>query len=105
MNEKAWLRSDALFDVAHSLVEDLPDKPTEPVCNGPDGRFVPEARQQSPEDRLEGGAFATGRGVSGLIKYPPHVLVAFSRAAGSVLLGTFFFAWTGANPGSELRSG
>jgi hypothetical protein len=36
------------------------------MCDGPDGGFITQARQQTPEHCLKVGAFAPGSSMSGL---------------------------------------
>lgn len=99
MDEQLWLRRDALLDVAHAFVKDLRDQAAEPMGDSPDGGLIAESWQQTPEDRLEMGSLAPGCGMSDLVEYSPHVLVALCRATGAVLFSALFLSGTGSYPG------
>jgi hypothetical protein len=42
-----------LFDESNSLMQDLPNHAAEPMGDGPNGRLVPQSRQQPAEYRLD----------------------------------------------------
>ena len=102
MKEKLRFGSDALFNVADSLMKYLPDQSAQPMRDGRDRGFITHAREQAPEHCLEVSAFTLSSGMSCLVQHTSQVFVAFCRTATGVLFGTFFLAGTGSHPGSEL---
>ncbi len=58
----------ALLDKSHSLMQDLPNHAAEPMGDGPNGGFIAQPRQQTPEHRLEVTAFLSHRSVGSLVQ-------------------------------------
>ena len=77
MHKGLGLRADTFLYVIDAFVQDFPDHPADAVSDGPYGRLIAEPGQQTTEDGLEMGPFASGCGVSCLIEKTAHVLVAF----------------------------
>jgi hypothetical protein len=61
----------AAFLIADTLVEQLPDQPTETVCNDADGLLVAEPRHVPAIEDLENAAFVSDRRIRRLIEKAP----------------------------------
>src|SRR5271157_3425461 len=93
----------ALLDESNSFMQacmqDLPNHAAQPVGDCPDGGFVAQPRQQTPEHRLKMAALLSRRRVGRLVQYPPQIFISFGGAAAVVLFGAFLLPRTGSHPG------
>src|ERR1700754_1469899 len=80
------------FFIAHALMQDLPDQPTQSVGDRPDGLSMPEARHEAAIDDGEDGAPGLHCGIGGLIENAPHLPIPLWTAMTVVHTGTLLVA-------------
>src|SRR5207245_9954693 len=95
----------APFVVTHTLMQNLPYKPTKTMGDCPDGLFETEARQQPPKHNLEDAAFDLDRGVGGLIEKTTHEAVTFRRPVAYGDSRALFLSGAYSNPRGEVLLG
>src|ERR1700704_4347358 len=90
------------FFVAHALVQNLPDQPTQPVRDRPDGLGMAEAWDDAAIYDGEDRPLGLDGGIGGLIEDAAHLTIALGAAMAEVHAGTLLVAGTGAHPGGEM---
>jgi len=95
----------ATFLVTDSLVEDQPDEPTVPMCNGSDGLIVSQTWDGATIQNLEDASFGPGCSICSLIEYASHLTVALWRAVAMVHACALIVARTGTDPRGETFRG
>ena len=93
------------FAIGRVLSDDVIRRDQERVCDGDDGRLLAAVAGTALVARREGGPTRTTRAVRGEHERAPQPAIAFARASGAPLAGTFVLAGTQARPTADVTIG